>query len=411
MSIKINSLTVENVKRVKAVELTPTENGLTVIGGNNGQGKTSILDAITWALGGDKYRPSEAVRSGSMISPHIKIKLSNGLLVERSGKNSSLKVIDPQGNKSGQTLLNSFIEELALDLPKFMQASNKDKANTLLQIIGVGDRLSLLEREEQALYNERHTVGQIAERQQHHAEELPDYPDAPDEYVSAFELINKHKGILAKNAENERLRKNRDELKKRYDELITELEKVTKELEIAEADVLELHDESTAELEESIANIETINTKVRYNIDKKKAVEEAKKYQDQYAELTAKIEDVRKQKFDLLHGCKLPLDGLSVEDGELTYNGAKWDCMSGSDQLRVAVAIVRALKPSCGFVLVDKTEQMDLDTLNDFGKWLEGSGLQAICTRVSTGDECSILIEDGYASIQTEQVKYERGKF
>ena len=38
---------------------------------------------------------------------------------------------------------------------------------------------------------------------------------------------------------------------------------------------------------------------------------------------------------------------------------------------------------------------MDTDTLDDFGKWLEAQGLQAIATRVSTGDECSIIIEDG----------------
>jgi hypothetical protein len=83
-------------------------------------------------------------------------------------------------------------------------------------------------------------------------------------------------------------------------------------------------------------------------------------------------------------------------DGELTYNGFKWESLSGSDQLKVATAIVRKLNPKCGFVLLDKLEQMDLDTLKEFGEWLEAEGLQAIATRVSTGDECSILIEDGY---------------
>ena len=47
-------------------------------------------------------------------------------------------------------------------------------------------------------------------------------------------------------------------------------------------------------------------------------------------------------------------------------------------------------------MLLDKLEQMDVDTLNEFGHWLEDEGLQAIATRVSTGDECSIFIEDGY---------------
>ncbi len=99
----------------------------------------------------------------------------------------------------------------------------------------------------------------------------------------------------------------------------------------------------------------------------------------------------------MLKGADLPLEGLSVEDGELTYNGYKWDNMSGAEQLKVSTAIVRKLNPNCGFVLLDKLEQMDNDTLKEFGEWLEKEGLQAIATRVSTGDECSIIIEDGYS--------------
>ena len=91
-----------------------------------------------------------------------------------------------------------------------------------------------------------------------------------------------------------------------------------------------------------------------------------------------------------------------MQDGELTYNGAKWDCMSGAEQLRVSAAIVRRLNPQCGFVLMDKLEQMDAATLAEFGAWLEQEGLQVIATRVSTGGECSIIIEDGYAK-PTEQ--------
>ena len=60
MSMKINKLEIENVKRVKAVKIEPTANGLTIIGGKNNQGKTSVLDAIAWALGGDKSCPSQA---------------------------------------------------------------------------------------------------------------------------------------------------------------------------------------------------------------------------------------------------------------------------------------------------------------------------------------------------------------
>ena len=70
--MKINSLQIENVKRVKAVTLEPTPNGLTVIGGDNNQGKTSVLDTIAWALGGDRYKPSNPERDGSVIPPSIR---------------------------------------------------------------------------------------------------------------------------------------------------------------------------------------------------------------------------------------------------------------------------------------------------------------------------------------------------
>ena len=182
---------------------------------------------------------------------------------------------------------------------------------------------------------------------------------------------------------------------------IDERDKFKQDLAIAQKDAMELHDESTAEIEANIQQIDDINRKVRANLDKEKAEEDAKEIRQQYNALSVEIEDVRKQKRDLLTNADLPLEGLSVDDGELLYLGQRWDNMSGSQQLQVATAIVRKLKPECGFVLIDKLEQMDQVTLQEFGEWLKREGLQAIATRVSTGDECSIIIEDGY-SVENE---------
>lgn len=408
--IKINQLQLENVKRIKAVKIEPSENGLTVIGGDNNQGKTSVLDSIAWALGGEKYRPSEPSRRGSMIPPNLHIALSNGLIVERKGKNSDLKVTDLKGHKGGQTLLNEFIEQLALDLPKFMEASSKDKAKTLLQIIGVGEQLAELDKQEQDLYNERLYIGRTADQKLKYAKEMADYPEAPKELVSPAELIRQQQEILARNGENQRKRDNLkniqfdiDMLTKQVDNLTEQLNKKKEQLaqslldlDVAKKSVSDLQDESTAELEESLANIEEINRKVRANLDKDKAMEDAKYYRHQYDKLTGQIADVRKRRGELLDHAPMPLPGLSVAQGELIYNGQKWDNMSGSDQLKVSTAIVRRINPKCGFVLLDKLEQMDLKTMQEFGTWLEAEGLQAIATRVSTGDECSIIIEDGY---------------
>lgn len=409
MSVKIAALEAENVKRIKAVALTPSPTGLTIVGGNNNQGKTSVLDALAWALGGEKFRPTAAVRDGALAPPHLKVILSNGVVVERRGKNSSLTVTDPTGQRSGQQLLNAFVEPLALDLPRFMQASDKDKADTLLNIIGVGDALTGLDREIKALYDRRTVIGQIGAQKRHAAEELTEYPDAPSEPVSAIELIQQQQEILLHNADNQRqrmklaqLEEQEKQLGRRVQELSQELEMVEHQLTSVQQDVqdatktvAQLQDESTAELEQSIRNVEEINRQVSANLAKSKAQDEAERYAQEYTALTEQIKAKRTARMDLLNGADLPLTGLGVEDGSLTYNGKHWQDMSGSDQLRVATAIVRRLNPDCGFVLLDKLEQMDLATLAEFGSWLQAEGLQAIATRVSTGGECQIIIEDG----------------
>lgn len=415
MTVKINKLEIENVKRVKAVTIEPTSNGLTILGGNNNQGKTSVLDAIAWALGGNKYKPSKPARDGSMNPPTLRLELSNGLIVERKGKNSDLKVTDPSGQKAGQQLLDSFVEELALNLPKFIESSAKDKANTLLQIIGVGEKLWELDRKEEQLYNERRTIGQIADQKKKYAAEQPQYPEAPNELVSIADLIHEQQEILARNGENAKKRQNRENivnslhlsearLKQLKEQLAQEEathESLMSDYIAANKSIEDLVDESTDEIESSIANIEEINRKVRANLDKEKAEEDANQYGSQYDKLTKEIQDVRDERTSLLDSADLPLPGLSVEDGELVFEGQKWDNMSGSQQLRVATAIVRKLKPECGFVLLDKLEQMDIPTLTEFGKWLESEGLQAIATRVSSGEECQIIIEDGYVVSDT----------
>lgn len=416
MSVKITALEAENVKRIKAVALTPSPTGLTLVGGNNNQGKTSVLDALAWALGGERFRPDAAQRDGAIAPAHLKVTLSNGVVVERKGKNASLTVTDPTGRRSGQQLLNAFVEPLALDLPRFMDASDKEKADILLRIIGIGAELHTRDLEIKGLYDKRTFTGQLAAQKKHFAEEMISYPEAPDEPVSASELIRQQQDILARNGENQRLRAQYAELEQQVQQCVDELKRTRERIatlqqladeldakhtklfnqrETARKTVSQLQDESTAELEASIRDIEETNRKVRANLEKSRAEDEAAQYASEYDRLTESIQQKRADRMALLNGADLPLPGLSVEDGVLTYKGKHWRDMSGSDQLRVATAIVRRLNPDCGFVLLDKLEQMDMTTLQEFSAWLEAEGLQAIATRVSTGSECQIIIEDG----------------
>lgn len=426
--IKIISLELENVKRVSVLRMEAAADGLTIIGGNNGQGKTTVLDAICYALGGERYRPSNLQREGSIADAYIKLTLNNGLVVERAGKNASLKVTDPAGRKGGQALLDSFCEELAINLPKFMEATSKEKAKTLLKILGIGDQLDVLDREERQAYQERESFGRIADQKERFYKELPWHDGVPEMPLAASDLIKESQEILGRNAERETARRNIEKLKDDRDKKEEALRLANEAKQKAEAEFYlasgkhqdAVNDiitpiESTEEIETKLSELEQINVKVRANLDKQKAKDDAEDYRVKYNKLSEKVEDVRKRRMALLDGASMPLPGLSVEDGELTLNGKKWDCMSSSEQLRASAAIVKALKPSCGFILLDKLEAMDITTLAEFQKWLEAEGLQAIATRVSTGPECSIVIEDGRAvedvTNETKKPEFVPGEF
>lgn len=412
--IKINSLQIENVKRVKAIELEPTATGLTVIGGKNKQGKTSILDSIAYALGGEKYKQQK--RENSNANPYLRIELSNGIVVERKGKNATLKITDTTGQKAGQSLLNEFISQFALDLPKFLNSNSKEKANLLLEIIGVGEELGKLEIEEQKTFNSRYEIGRMADRKKKAAEEMTGY-DVPNKLISASQLLGEYQQVLAKNGENATKRHNleayeqkakfeRNEIEQLKEEIKAKTELLHKkeqkyisllsDIATGKQTVEQLKDESTEELQAKLDNIEEINNKVKINQAKAKATAEAEDLKEEYNILDQKLQNIRKSKIELLENADLPLPDLTVEKGELKYKGFSWDNMSSAEQLVVATAIVRKLNNECGFVLMDKLEQFDSDTLKEFGTWLEQENLQVIATRVTTNeDECSVIIEDG----------------
>lgn len=404
-AVYINSLQIENVKRVEAVTIE-VKDALTVIGGNNGQGKSSVLDAICWTLGGEKFKPSSPVREGAEKAG-TKITLSNGMIVERYGKNGSLRVTTKDGRLGGQQILNEFINQFALDIQGFMDQTDKEKAKTLLKILDVDlDELDALEK---AKFDERTAVGREAERAKAHASSLPHHPDAPKEPVSAGDLADKISAALEHNARGAKLedwlatlQHDIDGYEEEIVSLQAQLKKVSAQLalskermEQAEAELAEFEAADIEGLRKQMHEIEGINQRVRDNQRHDEAMLEAEAKQSQYDILTEEIEQIRSERASLLKSAKLPLPGLAVEDGCLIYNGQKWDCMSHSEQLRVATSIVRAIQPKMGFIIIDKLEAMDIPTLKEFGAYLESEGLQAITTRVSTGDECSIIIENG----------------
>jgi len=227
--MKITTLEMANVKRIKALRLVPTENGLTIIGGKNGQGKTSVLDAIAYGLGGGKYRPTNLRREGAVGDTFIHIETDNGLVIDRKDGERSLRVRDEQGNSSGQKLLDRFISELAIDLPKFHNAPSKDKAKMLLHALGVDAEIAKLDADEKAKFDTRTVIGRQADQKEKAAKDMEWYEDAPAEPVSVKELIERQQAILARNGHRQECAARRDRNAKRLEEVMARMAELADE--------------------------------------------------------------------------------------------------------------------------------------------------------------------------------------
>lgn len=402
--VKILCFSAENFKAVKTFYCEPKPEGLTIIGGDNCAGKTTCLDILSFALGGAKYRPSNPKREGAVGDTTLHVELSNGLTVERKGKNLSLTVTDREGARHGQELLDAFISNIAIDLPKFYNASSKDKAHMILDTLGIEEKLAELAKREKEKYDTRTMVGREADRKQKAAEDMPWHEDVPEEKVSVKELIAQQQEVLARNGIRAEHKRNLESYKSK----VADIDSRVKALLDEKAELLDKindvqnavqkdgEDESTAELEGRIANFEAINSKIAENAERTRRMEEADALNDQKDALTKEIEEIREERLSLLKNADFPLEGLTVNDDcELIYNGAAWDCMSGAQQLIVSCAIASRINPNCRFVRMDKLEQLDLKTLAEFDKWLRTQDLQCIATRVSTGSECTLVVENG----------------
>lgn len=392
----ITGLQAERFKRLRAVTMIPTPEGLTVIGGRNLQGKTSILDSIMFTLGGEKYRPTDEQNHDSKEPPYNKVVLSNGLIVERKGKKGALQVTHPDGLKGSQGLLDKFIDKLALDLPKFMQATSPEKAKILLKIIGVNDDLEQIERKEKSAYERRRDAGKVVDNAQKLFDACELHPESPEELIVVADVVEKLRVATAEQADYDNMTQTCANHKSRIAQIHKELAESEASLKADEKTLMTLPERlDIPELQAKIGKAEIVNDQVRANqqhAEKKVALEVATA---EHLKIGKELTDARTSKSNLLDGAVMPLEGLAIADGELIYKGYNWDGMGESEKLKVAVSIVRKLTPACGFVLMDKLEQMDVETLNDFGKWAKEQKLQIIATRVSTGDECTLIIEDG----------------
>ena len=419
---KITGLKLENVKRIKLVEIQPAENGLTIIGGNNGEGKTSVLDGIAYALGGESFRPS-ALTNGDG-NAYIRVDIGD-YTVERKGKNAELRITDRNGMKGGQKMLNEIVGKFALDLSKFMNANDQEKTKLLLKMFPeLETMLDEYKRESEQLRGKRTEINRDIVRMQAQYDMMPCHSDVPEAEIQVSDLIEqlnaesqKEKDLEEKRRNAEAISGNLKAMEEQYNSMTDTLESLRSQIKTLEANIqanvtsakqmLEqkriLAEEienapasRRAEITEQINHASAINDKILQNRNRKSALSNLEALRKESETLTSNIDEIESRRKATLQKADLPLPELSITDeGELLYHNQKWDCMSGAERLKVATAICMEAKPECGFVLIDGLEAMDGKTLDEFSRFLAEKNMQGIGTIVGENERATIILEDG----------------
>ena len=204
---RIVQLQAENVKKIRVVEITP-QGSLVVIGGDNAEGKSSVLDSIAMAIGGKDEAPAQPVRRGAKKA-RIVLDLGD-IIVQRTftaAGGTGLKVTNKDGASyaSPQAILDSLTTRVTFDPLAFLLQKPPQQAATIRALSGVD--FAPLDAERKKAFDERTNVSRDADSARARLAKLPNYPDAPDEPVTSGAVLKDLNAAMARNAANADIRK------------------------------------------------------------------------------------------------------------------------------------------------------------------------------------------------------------
>lgn len=429
---KIIRLASENVKRLQAVEITPTGHIVT-IAGKNAQGKTSVLDSIAYALGGAETFDKVPVRQGAKKAT-IVVEL-DGLTITRTisaSGSTQLVVTDKSGQRypSPQAILDALVGKLSFDPLAFSRKKPEEQAEILRNIAGLD--FSKENAEIDQIYDYRtETNRDVKKLEGQLAGTTPPRAGLPDEEKSTAEILQRQQAAIAANTENEKKRSakrgiesqisTRKQQVKTAEEDIQELEdqiaaiqkrvearrkdvesfnnevmKLEEQLDLTLKEVAALVDQPIDVFQTELSQVESINREVRAAAQRKelqKQIHDKKTKSEGYTKRIAELEEAKTKR---IREAKFPIAGLAMNlAGEVIFNDLPLEQASSAQQLRVSVAIGLALNPKLRVLLVRDGSLLDDDsralllelaTEHDAQVWLE---------QVGTAGDVSVVIEDG----------------
>lgn len=403
--MNIISLESENVKAIKAIRIEPGGEPLVVIGGDNANGKSSLLDSIEMALSGGKAIPTEPIRHGEKRA-RIVVELDGGMIVTRTfnSKGSQLSI---KGGPAGtpQAILNNLVGNLTFDPLEFSRMAPKDRREMLQQIAGL-DFSDVDETREKA-YTERTNVNRDLKKARAVLDGRP-IPAKGLELIDPAEISQELIDALAVGITHDAARHSIEvaeaELKK-IDQCRERIRDELRRMDKQEISFTSIIDEHEATLREQLPNTDAIRERLSGAEENNRQVREATALiQDRNErdtlelktqQLTAVIQACDDSKADDLAEAKYPVDGLGIDDGDATYNGTPYSQISSWEKIKVSVAMGISLNPKLKVMLIHDGSLLDRVSMGKLAVMAREAGTQIWVERVGKGDECTVIIEDG----------------
>lgn len=419
--MKIVRLTAENVKKLRAVEITPTGEMVEITGGN-GQGKTSVLDSIWWALAGTKHIQAVPIRRGA---DKARIRLDLGeLTVERrfTAVGSTLTVENAEGAryKSPQGILDALLGALAFDPLAFVAQEPRAQFETLRKLVPLDVDVDQLDGLNRGDFDRRTEINREAKALRARADGITvpsGLPEAPpntaalkDQMAAAAKTnaeIEQRRGrreqaardaardrdiANEERAKAARLRKEADSLDRVADDLDAKATDIEAKLAAAEP-LPEPVDANALRVDLDVA--ETTNRHIERREQKAKLIADAEKLAAQALDLTAAMDARAMEKAAAIARVAMPVPGLGFGDGVVTYDGVPFDQAETSAQIRVGVAIAMAANPKLRVIRIKEGSFLDADNLRLIAEMAREHDYQVWIERVDTSGKVGVVIEDG----------------
>lgn len=395
--MKIIKLEAENIKCLKAVQIKP-DGSAVIIGGKNAQGKSTILDSICYALGGEAVIADDPIRHGE---EKAKIILDLGeLIVTRTFTPKGTKVVvknkDGSTFSSPQAMLNQLTSALTFDPLEFANSKPQVQLELLKKVLGID--FSEQDTKYKKLFDERTDVNRRGKDLKARVDATHRHEDTPDEEVHISELTTKYSSVLAHKTKLQDLKAKLERFSNELEQLRNRAVIVKQEIVNTEKEIESLNTQETedpTEIEKKIASAEETNKRVRENKQYYNLTHTLSVMRDKSQALTDQLSSITEYKEKVLRETQLPVDGLGFNETGVTFNGIAFDQCSTAEQIKISVAMGLAMNPKLRVLLIREGSLLDEDNLRLIAEMAATNDAQVWIERVSKGSECQVIIEDG----------------